>query len=35
VERALNRRLSGQDAAPKKKIISEKPDVERAATTAS
>ncbi|KAI9876851.1 MAG: hypothetical protein M1830_005461 [Pleopsidium flavum] len=34
VERALNRRLSGQDAAPKTKVFSEKPAVERGATTA-
>ena len=34
VERALNRRLSGQDASPKK-VMSEKPMVERAATTAT
>lgn len=35
LERALNRRLSGQDATLRKKVISEKPVVERAATTAS
>ncbi len=34
VERALSRRLSGQDASPKK-MMSEKPAVERTATTAA
>lgn len=34
VERALNRRLSGQDAAPRK-AMSEKSAMERAATTAA